>query len=177
VRETPPIAHRGSPDEPFVGIPDSSLAPGIEVDQLDKLVGQTFESAWFQIDATAHRHFVESTFLDRVYGTPFTSFTMVEGFYLLALLDPLVAGLVRIRDAQESALNYGTNRVRFIRPVHESDTLQLKCRIASVIKKSSGTLAEWDCTIQRVENQETVMVGSWLVLYPASEAAAVEHAT
>jgi hypothetical protein len=156
----------GPHGDAFEGIPDPRRPLLVATADFPSLIGQSFESELFRISPIAHSNFLKGTFLSSVYRSPLGSESLIEGFYLLALLDPLVAGLVRNSEGHETALNYGTNRVRFLSPVHESDLLRLQCRIISVAAKESGCLVGWDGSLELVPQARPAMHAEWLVLYP-----------
>jgi len=148
-------------------MPDSGGPLLFADSDIEGLVGRRFESRWFQIDADAPQQFIRSSFLESIYPG-LSADSVVEGFYLLSLLDPLACGLFRHRERHESALNYGLDRVRFISPVYTKDTLRLQCELARAESRPSGWLVMVRCTLELAGKERPAMVADWLLLFPRS---------
>jgi hypothetical protein len=157
----------GTAGNPFRGMPDSGGLLLFADSDIESLVGRKFESRWFQIDTDAHQQFIRSSFLESTYAA-LSPDSVVEGFYLLSLLDPLAGGLFRHRDKHESALNYGLDRVRFISPVYPKDALRLQCEFARAESRPTGWLVTIRCTLELDGKERPAMVADWLLLFPRS---------
>jgi acyl dehydratase len=161
----------GGEGNPALGMVDVSRPLLFNGSDLAELTGRRLSSGWFCIDPDADASFSRATFLDRVYG-PSVESPIVEGFYLLALLDPLLASVVRHRTNQSSAVNYGTDRVRFVSPVRPSDALRLVSVLAEVSLRPSGQLARWSCVVEISGRQRPALTAEWLVFFPNEHDAA-----
>jgi acyl dehydratase len=153
-----------------VGVPplDGALLYG---DPLD-LVGSAATTAWFRVDPAAHRAFMGACFLDQVYDA-LDDDTVVEGFYLLSLVDPLVSGLFRRSERQDDVLNYGVEHVRFPSTVREADLLRLHCAVPTVtVRPSGGRVVRYECTLEVDGRDAPGMVATWLLHVPPPSAPA-----
>jgi acyl dehydratase len=164
-----PVNSRGSVEHPFVGLPDLSDPMPYGDADLSALLGRDFASAWFTVNPEAEAAFVRGTFLDRIYQG-LDAESIVEGFYLLALLDPLLASVVRHRDKQDSALNYGLDRTRFTTPVHMRDVLRAIFTLGKVSARPSGQLVRWRCVVEVSGRTRPALVTDWLMFLPTEEA-------
>jgi acyl dehydratase len=154
----------GSPENPHVGIPDLFRPLLFDDTDLPNLTGRELTSAWFRVAPQADVAFYRATFLDRVYGEPDDQ-AVVEGFYLLALLDPLLACVARHRSKQRAVLNYGTDRVRFVSPVRQADPLRLHATLIAASARPSGLLATWRCVLEVAGRERPALTADWLVLF------------
>lgn len=117
-------------------------------DQLEKFVDQPLEpSAWLTVEQSMIDKFAEATMDDqfihvdpeRAAGTPFGA-TIAHGFLTLSLiahfarecavrpLDPLMA------------LNYGSDRVRYLAPVKAGSDIRAHATLLSVQQKAPGQI-------------------------------------
>ncbi len=92
--------------------------------------------------------------------------TVAHGFLTLALIPQLVAGALAVTDAR-LAINYGLNRVRFVRPVPVGAELRARCVAAQVTAISGGAQVCWEITIEIAGQPRPAAVASWLVRYLA----------
>lgn len=153
----------GAVDVAF-GVPDLDRAFPYP-DAVD-LVGRTATTAWFRVDPDAHRAFMGACFLGRVYET-LDSDTIVEGFYLLSLVDPLVSSLFRRATDHDEVLNYGVDSARFPSTVREADVLRLHCTVPSVlVRPSGGRVVRYECTLEVAGRDRPGMVATWLLHVP-----------
>ena len=154
----------GSPENPHLGIPDLSHPLFFDDTDLADLTGRQLTSGWFRVEGEAEAAFYRATFLDRLYGKPDAQ-AVVEGFYLLALLDPLLACVARHRTKQLAALNYGTDRVRFVSPVRQADPLRLHATLTAASARPSGVLATWRCVLEVAGRERPALTADWRVLF------------
>jgi hypothetical protein len=109
------------------------------------LQGRRFLSPECVIDATSLRAFETGTWLDRVYPEAddypdaFPK-EMVPGFMTLALIDAIGAMTRRYEPVAWHVLNYGLDRVRFVRPVVVDDMVRVSFTVAAVEPVDGGSL-------------------------------------
>ncbi|MET8977923.1 hypothetical protein ABZX85_20120 [Streptomyces sp. NPDC004539] len=126
-------------------------------------MGTTIQGEPFTLDAEDSRYFHKATWLDTAYPDDVEEFpdTLVEGFWLLAMVDA-VSRLSTSTDSTATwALNYGLDRVRFISPVHLGQRILPTFEVLDVVPKDGGYKVLRRCTFQ-VEGAETpAMVADW----------------
>ena len=137
--------------------PDSFFLPRTELDRL------------FSALAADGRRVVGPMIADgAVVYDELDSDTVVEGFYLLSLVDPLVSGLFRRAEGHDEVLNYGVEQVRFPSTVREDDVLRLHCSVPAVmVRPSGGRVVRYDCTLEVDCRDAPGMVATWLLHVPA----------
>lgn len=123
-------------------------APVILATDLSTNIGVVRETPPFRIDSNYSNLFGRSTYLDVAYpesgiGSVYED-GLVEGFYLLSLVDVLKKCTYQ-DDPSYYALNYGSNKLRFIEKVLCTDILSFKSKILNVKEKGGGYLVEVDC--------------------------------
>ncbi len=115
---------------------EHGAGPVIVVPGLD-LVGTRFLSRECVIDVASLRAFETGTWLDRAYPEAddypdeFPT-EMVPGFMTLALVDAIGAMTRRYEPTDWHVLNYGLDRVRFVRPVAVDDVVRVSFTVAAV---------------------------------------------
>ncbi|WP_163541941.1 MaoC family dehydratase [Occultella kanbiaonis] len=93
---------------------------------------------------------------------------MAHGTLVLALTSTAAARLCTEHDV--TAVSYGYDRVRFIRPVFLGDTVRVEYTIASVDPERRQALAEMRATTRQAE--ELVLVGTHILYcYPDEDGA------
>ncbi|MEQ9102260.1 MAG: MaoC family dehydratase [Imperialibacter sp.] len=115
------------------------------IEQMEALVGQEIgTSDWLKIDqgminafaaATGDRQWIHvdtSRAAASAFGT-----TIVHGFFLLSLLPRLKAQLVEFKLAA-MAINYGSEKIRFLAPVPVNARVRLKTKLLKIEEGSSG---------------------------------------
>lgn len=146
-----------------------AAVPGISASEdLAVLVGRVIETR-FTVGDESRRLFERATWLDREYGEALGQggafpAGMVEGFHLLSLLDAVTHPFFEFSPERWVSWNYGLDRVRFIRPVVDTDELLLRAEIAEVKAKDPGYLIRFDCAIyaERADELVLVAVADWL---------------
>lgn len=140
-------------------------------DDITALTGRSETSDWLQIDEEHLKAFALASYLepDRVDLTPSRNHamgpTLVDGFLLLSLLVyfDFAAPLLRVEGGY--GFNYGTDRVRFTKPVFVGDSVRLKRTVVDVIRKSpTRLLVTLDCELEMQSTGETAMVARWLYM-------------
>lgn len=154
-------------------MPESAVPGTSTGEDLPSLAGQLIE-ATFTVGDESRRLFERATWLDREYGEALGQdgafpAGMVEGFHLLSLLDAVIHPFFKFSPERWVSWNYGLDRVRFIRPVVDTDELHLRAEIAEVKAKEPGYLVRFDCAIhaERPEGLVLVAVADWLAFVTA----------
>jgi len=115
------------------------------VDQLEAAVGRPLgHSAWLTVDQRRIDLFAEATGdhqwihvdAERAAAGPFGT-TIAHGWLTLSLLPMLVAKIYRI-DGAEMAINYGSDKVRFLAPVPVGSRLRAAAELLDVVRITSG---------------------------------------
>ncbi|WP_166459690.1 MaoC/PaaZ C-terminal domain-containing protein [Amycolatopsis pithecellobii] len=109
-------------------------------ESLPATVGSVLEGEPFTLDDEDSSHFQRGTWLHKAYPhgyVPEFPETLVEGFHLLSMLDA-VARSANGHPDNMWALNYGLDRVRFIRMVHRGDVILPRLETLEVTPKGSG---------------------------------------
>lgn len=95
--------------------------------------------------------------------------TIAQGSLLLSLLVGFVDEIAPLSGALHYALNYGFDRVRFVRPVPVGARVRGRLRLADVRRKDAGRfVVVLDARLEREGAAEPVLVAEWLGLVVAS---------
>ena len=138
-------------------------------------------SEWITLSATQLEEFGAATYLADLPGADWTiahnnqlGSDLIDGFLLNSLLVGFHWRLWPFRDEGTWALNYGTDRVRFIAPVYVGDRIRMIARIEEVRERGPQRLLVR--TSHRIEidgRADPAMVADWLCLYlPGGQGAA-----
>ncbi len=105
------------------------------------LVGSTAIGEWFSVDAEHVVAFDTASYfpLDENYMDGYPE-GLIEGFYLLALLDEFGSRLFPVDTDALIGWNYGLNRVRFVTPVHVGQPIRLSATVESVEQRDDAAL-------------------------------------
>ncbi|MEU6408039.1 hypothetical protein [Microbispora sp. NPDC046933] len=116
------------------------------------LLGKTFVSPWFSIDADRSTLFETATYMEDLphpygggagYGDD-----LVEGYHLLGMLD-LLLNHVLWSEGPWIAWNYGLDHVRFVSVVRHGDRFRVRGTVSQVIDRGEqGHLLVLDCTAE-----------------------------
>ncbi|MEQ8688501.1 MAG: MaoC family dehydratase [Imperialibacter sp.] len=115
------------------------------IEQMEALVGQEIgTSDWLKIDQDMINAFAAATGdhqwihvdTSRAAASAFGT-TIVHGFFLLSLLPRLKAQLVEFKLAA-MAINYGSEKIRFLAPVPVNARVRLKTKLLKIEEGSSG---------------------------------------
>src|SRR5262245_3585795 len=131
---------------------------------LPSLVGRSFASDWFIIDARSLPLFDQAIYTDcNPYPLDARGYPegLVEGFHLLALLDHLVNPLLRVSDGPCVAWNYGLDRVRFVSPVRAGQKIRVEGTVGAVRPKDSGFLILSRCAVEVEGRGQPGMIADW----------------
>jgi acyl dehydratase len=65
------------------------------------------------------------------------------------------------------AINYGSNRVRFVSPVPSGSRIRGRFAVGAVEDVGGGVQVTWNCTVEREGGDKPALVAEWLVRYYA----------
>jgi hypothetical protein len=135
---------------------DSGTTPAVVG---EVIIGEPFVVSREDVD-----HFERGTWLDRAYppgAVPEFPETLVEGFHLLALVDPVLRFALGDRAGQMWGLNYGLDNVRFVSQVHLGDRVHSHFEILDVQPKDVGFKVLRRCTFTVEGADRPAMVADW----------------
>ncbi len=132
-------------------------------DELPSTVGRVIVGDAFTIGEEDSAHFQRATWLDKAYPGGYAEEfpeTLVEGFHLLAMLDA-VARFANERSDTLWGLNYGLDKVRFVRMVHRGDRIVPSIEALDVTPKGRGykVLRRFTFTVEGTSTP--AMVADW----------------
>ena len=144
------------------------------------LVGRTFTTPWFQVDADRSEQFEFATYLDS-YPHPYGGggdeggygAGLVEGFHLIAMIDYLLNHVIR---PEFSCIpwNYGLDHVRFVSVVRTTDRWRINGVITEVHDRGpQGWLLVADLTAQADGRERPAFVATQRFLWVLDDA--VDH--
>jgi acyl dehydratase len=119
------------------------------IDQFAKATGDT---QWIHVDPA--RAAAES---------PFKT-TIAHGFLTLSLVSTLIREAMTFHGLR-MAINYGTNRVRFVAPVPAGSRIRGRFTPISVEDASGSVQVTWKATIEREHADKPCCVVEWIVRY------------
>jgi len=92
--------------------------------------------------------------------------TIAHGFLTLSLLSELMKLAMSVGGVR-MGINYGLNRVRFVRPVPAGARIRGRFVLAGVEPIDGGVQAVWKVTVEREGSEKPCCVAEWLVRYYA----------
>ena len=114
-------------------------------------------------DATEDRQFIH-TDPEAAAQTPFGG-TIAHGFLSLSMLSRMAAEGMLVPDNLKMAVNYGLDRVRFIKPVQSGKRIRGRFRLDSVEEKAPGQLLLRHTVTVEIEGEEKpALTAEWLGL-------------
>ena len=151
----------------------SPAAEGDVPGRMLPIYAQVWVSDWLELDREHLQGFAAATYLEpgRVDLTPSRNHPLgadlVDGFLLLSLLvyfgfrEPAVAGT-----AGTYAFNYGTDRVRFTRPVFVGERVRLRRTVVTAVPRTPTRLLVTTDNVLEVDRDPvaTAMVARHLML-------------
>ena len=145
----------------------------IDVRTIKDRVGEELAvSDWLQVtqarieqfaDATGDRQWIHVDQARAAVESPFKT-TIAHGFLTLSLLSPLIRESIRFTGLR-MAINYGTNRVRFVSPVPSGARIRARITLSAVEAVAGGFQVVWQVTIEREHGDKPACVAEWLVRY------------
>ena len=147
--------------------------PVAALDEIRARIGQEVGlSDWLTIDqqridefadATEDRQFIH-TDPEAAAQTPFGG-TIAHGFLSLSMLSRMAAEGMLIPDSIKMAVNYGLDRVRFIKPVRSGKRIRGRFHLDSVEEKAPGQLLLRHTVTVEIEGEEKpALTAEWLGL-------------
>ena len=147
--------------------------PVTSLDEIHGRVGQEVGvSSWLTIDQQRINEFADAT-EDRQFihtdpqaaaQTPFGG-TIAHGFLSLSMLSRMAAEAMLVPDSIKMAVNYGLDRVRFIKPVRSGKRIRGRFRLDSVEEKAPGQLLLRHTVTVEIEGEEKpALTAEWLGL-------------
>ena len=150
------------------------MTASIKVQDLPSLVGRELEpSDWFEItqaqvnqfaDATHDHQFIHVKPL-RAKFTPFRG-TIAHGFLVLSMISHLAQQNAVRPDGLKMALNYGSDKVRFLQPVRVGKRIRARQTIIDVTEKKPGHwLVKTEITIDIENEDKPALIAEMLAMY------------
>ena len=147
--------------------------PVTSLDEIRSCIGdEVGVSSWLTIDqqrieefadATEDRQFIH-TDPEAAAQTPFGG-TIAHGFLSLSMLSRMAAEGMLVPDNVKMAVNYGLDRVRFIKPVRSGKRIRGRFRLDSVEEKAPGQLLLRHTVTVEIEGEEKpALTAEWLGL-------------
>jgi acyl dehydratase len=146
----------------------------VAVSELQSLVGTELGvSDWLQIDQDRISAFADATldhqFIhvdpERAAQTPFGG-TIAHGFLTLSLLPHLLASASVPIDGIVMAINYGTDKVRFLEPVNVGSHIRARTVLTSAEERRPGQwLVKQTTTVEIEGKDKPALVAEGLTLY------------
>jgi len=147
--------------------------PVTSLDEIRLRIGEEVGvSSWLSIDQQRIDEFAEAT-EDRQFihtdpeaaaQTPFGG-TIAHGFLSLSMLSRMAAEGMLVPDNVKMAVNYGLDRVRFIKPVRSGKRIRGRFRLDSVEEKAPGQLLLRHTVTVEIEGEEKpALTAEWLGL-------------
>jgi acyl dehydratase len=133
----------------------------LEVSQkmIDDFAEVTGDHQWIHID------------VDRAREQSPLGVTIAHGFLTLSLL-PKLSGLTdtgyRIK-GYGNAVNYGSDKLRFVGPVPAGCSVHMCSRLTSVDRKAKGTRVETEVAVHVVGNDRPALIYSMITLYQSKQ--------
>jgi acyl dehydratase len=132
--------------EEYANLAGTEIGPGswflIDQDRINTFADATEDHQFIHIDPTAAAR------------TPFGT-TIAHGFLTLSMISHLTAEIHVAPEGTVMAINYGSDKVRFLQPVKVGQRIRLKGRMLEVIEKKPGQwLTKTAMTIE-IEGEET----------------------
>jgi acyl dehydratase len=148
----------------------------IQIESIAKLrehVGQEVGvSHWLEVsqqrinlfaEATEDRQWIHTNPERAARDSPFKE-TIAHGFLTLSMLSEL-GRLAMSIDGVRMGINYGLNRVRFVRPVPAGSRIRGRFRLVTLEEIKGGVQATWGVTVERDGGDKPCCVAEWLVRY------------
>jgi acyl dehydratase len=146
----------------------------VPVDQLADYVGKDLgESDWFTVDQDRINAFADATNdhqfihvdLEAAKATPWGT-TIAHGFLSLSLLTFLTASAGIIPEGMVMAINYGSDKVRFLEPVRVGSEVRAKVRLADVKEKGPGRyLFKTHVTVEIKDSEKPALIAEILSMF------------
>jgi len=114
-------------------------------------------------EATEDRQWIHTDPERAARESPFKT-TIAHGFLTLSLLSELGRTAVAVNGVR-MGINYGLNRVRFVKPVPAGSRVRGRFTLAALEEIQGGVQATWGVTVEREGEDKPCCVAEWLVRY------------
>ncbi len=141
---------------------------------LPSLVGTELEpSSWLEVSQERVERFADATndhqFIhvdaERAAKTPFGG-TIAHGYLTLSLLPYLTGETALLPEGLQMAINYGSDRVRYVQPVRVGQRIRARQKVLGVTEKSPGQwLVRTRVTIDIDGEERPALIADVLALY------------
>ncbi len=130
-------------------------------------------SAWVEIDQDRIDAFADATldhqFIhvdpERAAQTPFGT-TIAHGFLTLSLLPHLMTDLTLVPEGTLMAINYGTDRVRFLAPVKVGSEVRARAKLVDATEKAPRQwLVKTEVTVEIKGEDKPALVAETLSMF------------
>jgi len=119
-------------------------------------------------EATGDRAFIHVD-PERAGQTPLGG-TIAHGFLLLSLVARLYTDITPPPEGTRFGLNYGIDRLRFLRPVPSGSRIRLWSTLTDLREKAPGRLqGHFSIEIELMVSNAPALVADWIVQYMLSE--------
>jgi acyl dehydratase len=145
----------------------------IALGELPTLVGQEVAASdWLEVtqeritkfaDATEDHQWIHVDPARAAAESPYKT-TIAHGFLTLSLVSVLLREAIVV-DGLRMAINYGTNRVRFVSAVPAGSRIRGRFSLVAVEEAGNAVQATWNATIEREGQQKPACVVEWVVRY------------
>lgn len=146
----------------------------VTVEDLQAMVGRELGvSDWFTVDQDRINAFADATndhqfiHVDEAAAaqTPFGS-TIAHGFLTLSLVVPLMTQVLPFPEGTVMAINYGTDKVRFLEPVRVNSRIRTRSVLREVSDKGGGRwLVKVEATTEIEGSEKPAMVAEALTMF------------
>jgi len=133
---------------------DVAVSDWLEVSQerINQFAESTNDRQWIHVDV--ERAARESPFKE----------TIAHGFLTLSLLSELGKRAMSFGGVR-MGINYGLNRVRFVRPVPAQSRIRGRFKLVALEEIKGGVQATWGVTVERDGGDKPCCIAEWLVRY------------
>lgn len=137
---------------------------------------ELFCSGWVELGQADEEAFAQATFLREDFlgrkpsnGDPWGE-RLVSGFLLLSMLVAVHKRELGLDTAGAYGLNYGVDRVRFLRPVLAGERVRVRAELVEAVDKAPGRTRVVTRNTMEVKGADTpAMVADWITLFVAPE--------
>ena len=150
------------------------MPESIKATDLSALIGQDLEpSSWLEITQQRVNQFADATndhqFIhvdpEKASQTPFGG-PIAHGFLTLSLLPFLTGEKAKEIDGLVMAINYGSDKVRFLQPVRVGSRIRAQQKILEVVEKRPGQwLTKTLVTIEIENEQKPALITEYLAMF------------
>jgi acyl dehydratase len=143
----------------------------VAFEELPELAGQEVGvSDWIEIDQDRVNKFAEATgdfqwiHVDVERAQRELGGTIAHGYLTLSLI-PMLSDAVFLVEGVSRALNYGSDKVRFLNPVKTGSRVRLRAKILGVEPKSGGLQVKMECSVELDGAAKPACLAETMILY------------